>query len=167
MNHVAHDDDYLEDEDTQKDKYLTFQLAGESYAIDIKHVVEIIGMQRFTEVPDAAAYVRGVINLRGQIIPLVDVRLRFRMQARPYGDRTCIIIVEVDNVQVGLIVDEVSEVLDIPEDLVSPPPRTGKGTQGRFLRGVGRSEHDVKLLLNIDALLTDTQLEALEADAVS
>ena len=169
---LAEDTLYLEDEDTQKDKFLTFHLAGEDYAIEIQHVVEIVGLQRITEVPDTLRFVKGVINLRGKIIPVIDVRLRFRLDAKAYGDRTCTIIVDIRETTVGLIVDEVSEVIDIPEDQVSPPPKTTKGSQNRYIQGFGRVDNQVKLILDIDRLLSDTETESVheiapEAEAVA
>ncbi len=163
MHHTDLEEDalYLEDEDTQKDKYLTFHLAGEDYAIAVKHVVEIVGLQRITEVPDTMTFVKGVINLRGKIIPVIDVRLRFRLEARTYDERTCIIIVDIGEATVGLIVDKVSEVMDIPENQVSPPPKTTKGSRNRYIQGFGRTDDQVKLILNVEMLLTDTEKEIL------
>ena len=157
-------DEAFDAEDTQKDKYLTFRLAEEEYAIEIRFVVEIIGIQRITEVPDSEPFVRGVINLRGKIIPVIDVRLRFNLQERPYDDRTCIIIVEFEDTMVGLIVDEVSEVMDIPAEQVSDPPKTFKGNKGRYIQGLGRVGEEVKMILEIWTLLSDKQrLPAAEA----
>ena len=112
----------MEEEDTQKDKYLTFSLGDEVYGIDIRVVIEIIGIQKITNVPEVPDYVRGIINLRGKIIPVVDMRLRFRREYREYTDRTCVIVVEINGVLIGLIVDGVSEVLDIAEKNVVQPP---------------------------------------------
>ena len=164
MHHTDLEEDalYLEDEDTQKDKYLTFHLAGEDYAIAVKHVVEIVGLQRITEVPDTMTFVKGVINLRGKIIPVIDVRIRFRLETRTYDERTCIIIVDMGETTVGLIVDKVSEVMDIPESQVSPPPKTTKGSQNRYIQGFGRIEDRVKLILDIEMLLSDTEKESLQ-----
>ena len=116
-----------DDEDAQKDKYLTFHLAKEDYAVEIRHVTEIIGIQRITEVPDMPDFVRGVINLRGKIIPVIDVRTRFKIEAKEYDDRTCIIVVNINDMSVGLVVDEVSEVASIPEEQVEPPPTAASG----------------------------------------
>lgn len=142
-----------EDEDTQKDKYLTFHLAGEDYGIDIVHVTEIIGIQKITEVPDMPVFLKGVINLRGKVIPVVDVRLRFGLHPIPYGDRTCIIVVDVNNAAVGLVVDEVSEVASIPADMIEPPPRSSQESTGAFLKGMGKTDDKVKILLDVRRLL--------------
>ncbi|HKL27331.1 MAG TPA: chemotaxis protein CheW, partial [Desulfuromonadales bacterium] len=109
-SNLAVDEFYEGDEDTQKGKYLTFHLGKEDFGIEIRHVTEIIGIQKITEVPDMPDFVRGVINLRGQVIPVMDVRTRFRMQHRDYDERTCIVVVNVAEKTVGLVVDKVNEV---------------------------------------------------------
>jgi len=151
----------IDNEDTQKDKYLTFHLAGEDYGIEIRFVIEIIGIQKITEVPDMPDFIRGVINLRGKVIPVMDVRARFRMQAREYDDRTCIIVVNIEGTEVGLVVDEVSEVADIPTKNVEPPPRTGKSTGSRYIQGMGKIGEDVKILLDVQKLLFDEEMNRL------
>ena len=153
-----YDDD---DEDTQKDRYLTFQLGQEVYGIDIRSVTEIIGFQKITPVPDMPDHIRGVINLRGQVIPVLDVRLRFRMELREYQERTCIIVVKITNISVGLIVDMVHEVADIPEEHISPPPRVAGGKTGRYIRGMGKVGDDVKILLDVNKLLYDEDIDLL------
>ena len=161
---IDRDDDlYDEDEDAQKDKYLTFHLAGEDYGIEIRYVTEIIGIQKITAVPDMPDFVRGVINLRGKVIPVMDVRTRFRLAARDYDERTCIIVVDINESSVGLVVDEVREVVDIPEDQVEPPPTTGKDSGSRFIQGMGKLDDEVKILLNVSRLLSDDELQKLEA----
>ncbi len=150
--------DNLENEDTQKDKYLTFHLAGEDYGIEIRFVIEIIGIQKITEVPDMPAFIRGVINLRGKVIPVMDVRARFGIEARDYDDRTCIIVVNIENTEVGLVVDEVSEVADIPAGNVEPPPRTGKSTGTRCIQGMGKTGEEVKILLDVKELLFNEEM---------
>ncbi len=151
----------VENEDTQKDKYLTFHLAGEDYGIEIRFVIEIIGIQKITEVPDMPAFIRGVINLRGKVIPVMDVRARFVLPDRDYDDRTCIIVVNVEGTEVGLVVDEVSEVADIPEKNVEPPPRTGKNAGGHYIQGMGKINTEVKILLDVNKLLYSEEMQAL------
>ena len=157
------DDLYDDDEDTQKDKYLTFHLAGEDYGLDIFFVTEIIGIQKITDVPDMPDFIKGVINLRGKVIPVMDVRIKFNLEPREYDERTCIVVVDINNTAVGLVVDEVSEVADIPESQVEPPPNTGKGTSSRYLKGMGKIDDEVKILLNVDKLLFDEELEQIAA----
>ncbi|MCS6808390.1 MAG: chemotaxis protein CheW [Bacteroidota bacterium] len=159
---TAFDDGYWDsEEDTQKDRYLTFRIAAEEYGIEIRYVTEIIAIQKITEVPDTPKYLKGVMNLRGKIIPVVDVRIRFGMEEIPYGHRTCIIVVDVDNTAIGLIVDEVLEVVSIPERDVSEPPRTTKGTNGRYIQGMGKVGDGVKILLNVERLLREEDIVSL------
>jgi len=158
MNAVKTAIEEIENEDTQKDKYLTFHLAGEDYGIEIRYVIEIIGIQQITEVPDMPAFIRGVINLRGKVIPVMDVRARFNIEDRTYDDRTCIIVVNLDDTEVGLVVDEVSEVSDIPEKNVEPPPRTGRSAGSRCIQGMGKIGEEVKILLDVQELLFDEQM---------
>jgi purine-binding chemotaxis protein CheW len=148
-------------EDTQKDKYLTFHLAGEDYGIEICYVIEIIGIQSITEVPDMPDFIRGVINLRGKVIPVMDVRARFRLPARDYDDRTCIIVINVDATEVGLVVDEVSEVADIPESDVEPAPRTSKNSDNSYIQGMGKMNKRVIILLEVQKLLFSGAMQHL------
>lgn len=151
-------DEYIEtSEDTQRGKFLTFCVGGEEYGIEIKYVTEIIGMQEITEVPELPGYVRGIINLRGKIIPVIDVRLRFRKKAKEYNDRTCIVVIDVKENFVGLIVDTVSEVLSIDEESIVPPPDVKTGFHNRYVKGIGKVDKNVKLLLNCDKLLNDDE----------
>ncbi|MCD6580819.1 MAG: purine-binding chemotaxis protein CheW [Desulfuromusa sp.] len=150
-----------ETEDTQKDKYLTFHLAGEDYGIDILYVIEIIGIQNITDVPDMPAFIRGVINLRGKVVPIMDVRARFGLENRDYDDRTCIIVVNIEETEVGLVVDEVSEVMDIPEANVEPAPRTSRNNENSYIQGMGKVNNDVKILLDIHKLLFAGEMQKL------
>ncbi|MCB2186084.1 MAG: chemotaxis protein CheW [Deltaproteobacteria bacterium] len=155
------EDELLEEDDTQKDRYLTFRLADEDYGIEICHVTEIIGLQKITQVPDMPDFVKGVINLRGQVIPVMDVRARFHQPARDYDDRTCIVVVQIGEARIGLIVDTVSEVRDIPAESVSPPPQIAKGTKSRYIKGMGRVDENVKILLDVNKLLFEEELAQL------
>jgi len=144
-----------DDEDTQQDKFLTFVLHQEEYAVEIRYVTEIIGIQNITGVPDMPAYIKGVINLRGKVIPVMDVRLRFGLEERAYDDRTCIVVICVKDHLVGLIVDSVSEVLDIPKENVEPPPKGTSGETSRFIQGMGKVGERVIMILNASQLLFD------------
>ncbi|MCX7711909.1 MAG: chemotaxis protein CheW [Clostridia bacterium] len=150
------------EEDTQKDKFLTFLLGNEVYGIDIKYVTEIIGIQSITEVPELPEYVKGIINLRGKIIPVMDVRIRFKKEAREYNDRTCIIVIDIKDMPIGLIVDSVSEVLSIPEQDIVPPPQVNKDFNNRYIKGIGKVENNVKLLLDCEKLLSDEMIDILQ-----
>lgn len=151
-------EDFGEDEDTQKGKFLTFHLANEDYGIEIRYVTEIIGIQKITEVPDMPEFVKGVINLRGKVIPVMDVRMRFLLPPREYNDRTCIVVVNVNGTAVGLVVDEVSEVADIPENQIEPPPRASRTSSSRYIQGMGKIGQDVKILLDVNHLLYDEHM---------
>ncbi len=148
-------------EDSQEGKYLAFHVGKEEYGIEIRYVTEIIGLQKITDLPDMPDFVKGVINLRGKVIPVIDVRLRFGFEKREYDERTCIIVTNIDDVAVGLIVDSVAEVLDIPEKNVDPPPRVQKGSESRYIKGLGKVGEDVKIILDINRFLFDEELEML------
>ena len=150
------------EEDTQKGKYLTFKLGKEMFGIEIRFVTEIIGMQPIAEVPEVPDYVKGIINLRGQIIPLIDVRIKFKKEPMEYHDRTCIIVIEIQNTSIGLIVDEVAEVLSMPEENIVPPPEYKTGFQNRYIKSIGRVGDDVKLILDCEKLLSDDDLQSLD-----
>ncbi|MUG43685.1 chemotaxis protein CheW [Paenibacillus woosongensis] len=150
----------IEIEDTQTGKFLTFQLEEEFYGIEIRYVTEIIGIQKITEVPEMPDYLRGIINLRGKIIPVMDVRLRFKKSFRDYTDRTCVIVVDIKDISIGLIVDSVSEVLFIPEEEMIPPPEFHKSTS-KFIKAIGKVGQDVKLILDCEKLLHEQEVEDL------
>lgn len=154
-------DAVIESEDTLKGKYLIFSIGKEEYGIEIRYVTEIVGIQAITVVPELAAYIKGVINLRGKIIPVMDVRLRFKKEERAYDDRTCNIVVEIGNISVGLIVDRVSEVLAIPEDQIVPPPDINNGVKNRYISAIGKTGNDVKLLIDCKKLLNDNDIDAI------
>jgi purine-binding chemotaxis protein CheW len=147
-------------------KYLTFTLADEDYGISIKKTREIIGMMPVTKVPQTNAYVKGVINLRGKVIPVIDLRRRFGLEEIEHTDRTCIVIVEVVGrqaaVQMGIIVDSVSEVLNIQEDDVEPPPDLSAGNRTRYILGMAKTEESVKILIDIDKVLGEAEVKELE-----
>lgn len=149
------------EEDTQKDKFLIFSIDKEQYGIDIKFVLEIIGLQRITEVPELPNYVKGVINLRGKIIPVMDVRLRFKKNFRDYDDRTCIIVVQVKDISIGLIIDRVIEVVDIEEDQITPPPELNQSSSNKYIKGIGKIGEEVKLLIDCNKLLSEEEIEEI------
>ncbi len=158
-------DDDEEDEDTQKDKFLTFTVGKEDYGLEIYHVTEIIGIQKITEVPDMPDYVKGVINLRGKVIPVMDVRKRFKFDEREYDDRTCIVVVHINDTSLGLVVDTVKEVSDIPEKDIQPPPEIAEGNRQFFIRGLGKVEEEVKILLDAEKLLCKSDLSKVSSVA--
>ena len=145
----------IELEDTQHGRYLTFILGEEIFGIEIKYVTEIIGMHQITQLPELPEHIRGIINLRGKIIPVIDIRLRFKKEPIEYDDRTCIIVIEIDDISVGLIVDQVDEVITYEDDDIVPPPDYKTGIQNRFIEGIGRKEESVTLILDCRRLLTE------------
>lgn len=147
----------FEEEDTQKNKFLTFDLGSESYGIDIMYVTEIVGIQPITEVPELPNFIRGIINLRGKIIPVMDARLKFGKEEKEYNDRTCIIVVDVAAISIGIIVDAVSEVLNINEEDIVPPPAISSGGR-KYIKSVGKNGDDVILLLDSEKLLNEDEM---------
>jgi purine-binding chemotaxis protein CheW len=147
-------------------KYLTFSLADEEYGIGILKVKEIIGMMSITSVPQTPGFVKGVINLRGKVIPVMDLRLKFNMDESAYTERTCIIVVEVTNqrgrVQIGIVVDAVSEVLNIKEGDIEETPTFGTNLDTHFILGMAKIDGMVKILLDIDQVLSHDEVVLLE-----
>ncbi len=150
-------------------KYLTFTLADEEYGIGILKIKEIIGMMPITSVPQTPEFVKGVINLRGKVIPVMDLRLRFGMEAIGYTDRTCIIVVEISgetgDIMVGIVVDTVSEVLNIKGEEIEDPPRFGTTLDTDYILAMAKTEGSVKILLDIDRVLRSEELILLERSA--
>lgn len=135
-------------------KYLTFRLGNEEYGLEILKVREIIGVQEITMVPRAPSFMKGVINLRGRIIPVIDLRLKFGLPEAEYGKETCIIVVSVDDVLVGLIVDTVSEVVDIDAADIEESPSFGTKTSSEFIVGMGKVKDHVSILLSVEDILS-------------
>jgi len=150
------------EEDALKDTYLTFSIGQETYAIEVRYVIEIVGIQKITEIPELPEYIKGVINLRGKIIPVMDVRLRFRKEPQDYNDRTCVIVIDIKDRQIGLIVDTVAEVTTIPEQDIVDPPRIN-GIINRSIKKIGKVGNDVKLLLDCEKLLSEGELIDISA----
>ncbi len=144
-------------------KFLTFFLEHEEYGLEILKVQEIIGMMDITPVPRTPEYICGVINLRGKVIPIVDLRRKFGMPSADRTAETCVIVVEANRLQTGIVVDQVSEVLDIPEGNIEDAPAFGSDVRTDYILGIGKSEGRVKLLLDIDRALADGGLEAISA----
>jgi purine-binding chemotaxis protein CheW len=152
-------------------KYLTFSLADEHYGLEILCVQELVGLLPVTRVPRLPAFVAGVVNLRGRVIPLVDLRVCFGMPASAMDERTCVIVVRVERADdrsaaMGVIVDEVSDVVYLAQDVIEPTPEFGTSVDTSFVKGVGRLEDRVVLLLDIDQVLSSGELDAL-ANAVT
>jgi purine-binding chemotaxis protein CheW len=154
--------DGLEKAKSAGGKFLTFFLAGEEYGIEILSVHEIIGMMSITSVPGTPDHICGIINLRGKIIPIVDLRRKFGMESKAQTSETCIIVVHVQGVEVGIVVDRVSEVLNIAADDIEPPPSFGRDVNTDFILGIGKSQSKVKILLNIDRVISADQIVQLQ-----
>jgi purine-binding chemotaxis protein CheW len=147
-------------------KYLTFSLAGEEYGIGILKVKEIIGMMPITHVPQTPDYVKGVVNLRGKVIPVVDLRLKFGIEPIDYSERTCIIVVEIihanKTISMGIVVDSVSEVLNIKSGDIEDTPSFGTKLKTEFILGMAKTGSNVKILLDIDLVLADEDVAVME-----
>lgn len=143
-------------------KYLTFILNEEIYGIEILKVREIIGLMDITNVPQTPDYMKGVINLRGKVIPVIDLRLKFSMQEEEHTQETCVIVVEVDGTSIGIIVDSVSEVSDIGGKEIEVAPRFGQGIDTSFIMGLGKVKEKIIILLDIETVLSAEELEMVE-----
>ena len=147
-------------------KYLLFELGGEEYGIEILRVREIIGLMDITPVPQSPPFIRGVINLRGKIIPVLDMRRRFGMEEGEYTERSCIIVTELkngkDQLMLGMLVDGVREVANIPADQIDPAPQFGASVDMRYIMGMAKMKERVAILLDVEKLLKDGEVALLE-----
>jgi purine-binding chemotaxis protein CheW len=149
-------------------KYLSFCLGSEEYGLEILSVREIIGIIDITPLPQTPKYVKGVINLRGKIIPVIELRTKFGLDACGDGGQTCVIVVEVDDpgsgeaFEIGIIVDSVREVLDIVRDMIDPPPTFGCSVPMQYITGIGKVKDKVVVLLNITQVVTTADLERMQ-----
>lgn len=152
---------------SREGKYLTFELDSEEYGLEILKVKEIIGIMDITTVPQTPPYVKGVINLRGKVIPVIDLRLKFKMKPLEYNERTCIIVVNIagksgSKIMIGIVVDSVSEVLNVREDDIEDAPAFGTSLDTEYILGMAKVEGGVKILLNIDKVLSAEEIVALD-----
>ena len=143
-------------------KFLTFVLGEEIYGIEILKAREIIGLMDITTVPQTPDYMKGVINLRGKVIPVIDLRKKFSMQEEVHTQETCVIVVEVNGSSIGLIVDSVSEVSDITGEEIENAPSFGQGIDTSFIMGLGKVKDKIIILLDIDTVLSTEELEMVE-----
>lgn len=138
-------------EDIMNGKFLAFCVESRDYGIEIRYVTEIVKVQDITPVPNTHDYLKGIINLRGSIVPVIDMRLRFALPEKEYGERTCIVVLSYDEMTIGLIVDEVQEVIIIDSENIQPPPQiTGNNISNYFIRAIGQHGDSVKQLLDIE-----------------
>lgn len=154
----------MNEHDAQKGKYVTFKSGNEYFGLKIQYVNEIIVFQDITEIPESEDYIKGLINLRGKIIPVIDVRLRFKQEPFEYNDRTCIIVINVKDTVVGLIVEKIAEVVEIQEENILPSPTIGNQDkqQNKYVYAIGKIGDAVKLLLDPDKLINDSDLTVVE-----
>jgi purine-binding chemotaxis protein CheW len=150
-----------EQQDTQHGRFLTFVLGNEVYGIEIKFITEIVGIQPITSLPESLDFFKGIINLRGKIIPVIDMRLKFKKNAVVYDGRTCIIVIKTMELTVGLIVDNVAEVMTIYDNDIVPPPDTGGGIKNKYLKGIGKVGSEVKLLLDCEKLFQNEEIQMI------
>lgn len=150
----------------KKKQYMTFQSCDEVYGIALENVSEIIGLQQFTAIPETEPYIRGLINLRGKVIPVIDVRIRFGKEQLEYNDRTSVIVIQVKGTVLGLIVDGIEGVVEIGKSEVSAPPSVSTMEQQaqKFVFGIGRVNGQVKLLLDAEKLISDSEEEEVEEE---
>ncbi len=154
-----------ENEDTLRGRFITFAVDREMYGIEIRYVTEIVGIQPINGLPETPEHIKGIINLRGKIIPVVDMRLKFKKEPMDYNDRTCIIVIDTDDISAGLIVDEVDEVVAIEDESISPPPSIETGASSRYLSGIGKIGNEVKLLLDCESLFVGAEADMLRNSA--
>lgn len=142
-------------------KYLTFGLGEEIYGLEIMQVSEVIGMMQITRVPRMPDFIRGVINLRGRVIPVMDLRARFNMQAVEIDRANCVVVTRVGEIDMGLMVDRVLEVVDIPDSQIEPVPAFGADIDAEFIKGIGKTGDNITMLFDADKLLTGGELTSL------
>jgi purine-binding chemotaxis protein CheW len=155
------DQDQTKKQDDELLQLVTFSIGEEEFGVDILKVQEIIRTMEITRVPRAQAFVEGVINLRGKVIPIIDLRRRFGLDSKPHDKHTRIIVIEINNMIVGFVVDSVSEVLRIPAGTVEPPPPVVAGLESEYISGVGKLHDRLLILLDLDKLLSHDDLESL------
>jgi purine-binding chemotaxis protein CheW len=169
MDEIRKMDQAVKSASEREGKYLTFSLAGEEYGIGILKVKEIIGMMTITVLPQSPSYLKGVINLRGKVIPIMDLRLKFAMDAIDYTEKTCIIVVEFasgdQKAMIGILVDSVSEVLNIKGGDIEDTPNFGCHLNTDYILGIAKTERGVKILLDIDCVLNTKEIKQLKQAA--
>jgi purine-binding chemotaxis protein CheW len=146
----------------EKEQYVSFIIEKEFYGVDILKVQEIVGMTKITSVPSMAAYMKGVINLRGKVVPVVDMRMKFRMPERAYDMTTVILIVSVKGREVGMIVDSVSDVIDIPREKIQDTQHFKASIEAEFIIGIGNVDDNLIILLDVDRILSADELEHID-----
>lgn len=151
----------LVDVDIVEGKYLTFFTDNQLFGVPIADVVQIVGIQKITPVPEFPLYAKGIINLRGSIIPVIDVRLKFNKQEIPYTEKTCIVVTNINETEMGFVVDSVDEVANISPNQISAPPRMSVDYANSYLTGIGQLQNKVVLLLNTNKMINDDDTKVM------
>jgi purine-binding chemotaxis protein CheW len=149
------------DEDTLSGRYLTFQVGKETFGVEIRSVIEISGLQPITELPEMPEYIKGIIDLRGRIIPVMDVRLRFKLEAKDYSDRTSIIIIDKDGNSFGLIIDDVEEVIKLDDEHILNKPEISKENSCAYVKNIGKVDNRIVLLIDCEKLLSPDEYKKI------
>ena len=136
-------------------RYLTFELDKEDYGVKIEYVIEIIGIQDITHLPGMPQYVRGLLNLRGRIIPIIDARLKFGKVVKEYNERTCVVVLEISNIMVGVVVDTISDVVNIKDSEIEEAPNIGKIKANKYIKEIAKVDKKVKLLIDCEKLINE------------
>lgn len=161
------ENDIMGQADSDAEQFLTFVLAGEEYGVDILRVQEIKGWDAVTQIPNTPKYIRGVINLRGTIVPIIDMRMRFNLEEVEYGPTTVVIVLKVENGDqtrtMGIVVDGVSDTYNIPDEAVKPAPDFGASVDTAFVQGLATVEDKMVIILNIDKMLNSNELTNLDS----
>lgn len=163
MNTTLEEEQTEELQDTMADLYIIFFIDGKEYGIEIRYLIEIIAFQPITFIPNLPKYVKGVIDLRGKIIPVIDVRIRFGIPEVEYTDNTCILILNFNNLNVGLIVDGVKEVLKIPNDSIEPSPGFEEANMEKFVDSIGKSGDTLNILINVEKFINEKDVKKIIA----
>lgn len=160
----------IENGEKQVNSYLTFNLVDETFASHVNNVLKILEMQKITEVPKAPEYMKGVINLRGNVLPVIDARLKFGMTAKPYTEKTCILVlsieIENENVEVGAIVDAVLDVIEFPKENIKPAPSLGSKYKSDFIEGIMEFDNKFLMVLNMNAVFSTDDIIHLKDNAM-
>lgn len=162
MNKKDLDEKNSEISSNEENKFVTFKIAEETYGVEVLRVKEIVGMTEITSVPNSLHFMKGVINLRGSVVPVVDLRLKFGMGEKEYDSFTVIIIVEVKGKLIGMIVDTVSDVADIPFSTIQDTPHFTSKIETDFIRGIGQMNEKLVIILDVDRILTTDEFKELE-----
>lgn len=146
-------------------KHLAFELKGEVYAVPVAPIEDVIAVRDFTNIPQTVDYVQGVINLRGKVIPIIDLRGKFGMEMREYDDKTCIIVVEIEDILTGFVVDRIRQVVELTESDLSPAPSMSSRVKTQYITGMSRQDDEAIILLDVEKVMLTSELEELQEAA--